>query len=263
MFSSSAAWWPPAVRKTSLGLARMVWLDDISRSGIRLACVILLIIASAFESLRITVGGMRCIRICFPPFFLFLLVALPRIKRLPKSILLGIVLFIFLFLLSIFQEGWSSDIAKICAPLITVVMAALLLRSRGDFHLAAFALALVAVVISLKGLLGKGELSIDVQALGAIANRNALSIYTLPGLLLAGWLVIDKSTPKVSRLLLAVMAMTIIVTAFASGNRSGWIGVFLIAAMLASQGRSLRANILMGVIAFGLTTSSQIKWILG
>lgn len=86
--------------------------------------------------------------------------------------------------------------------------------------------------------------------LDEIANKNAFSLYALPAMLLAGYVLIHSKPPVIFRsVLLFSMAVTG-ASIFMGGNRSGWLGVGLIVALLSWQGRFFRKILFAG--AFGL-----------
>jgi hypothetical protein len=122
-----------------------------------------------------------------------------------------------------------SEIAKVIAGLVAVFTVALLVRSRADFMFGAIGLCASVAALALRGLEDEevGERLIDV------ANKNSYSIYALPAVLLAGYIVLRFDWKRVSFKRLAWLPMLVCagLAAYAiltGSNRSGYLGLAFI-----------------------------------
>lgn len=223
------------------------WFQNMTLSGTALALIIMLIALSPFRSLRIPVGGllMHPYLILLGPAFALL--AIPKISRFPQRTLSALGAFIFLYALAtaLGSEQAPDEIMKIVASGLTIVTSALLVRTRDDFRVAAVILVLVAMVLALQNLFWGTLFSEEATA---VANKNAYSVYVLPPLLLAGYLIYDAGISKLMRILMVVCMFIMILASVLSGNRSGWLGAFFVLLMFYGRGRRLRATIVLCVL---------------
>jgi O-antigen ligase len=215
--------------------------------GIAFFLVGLLVALSAFPSGRIEVAGLLVHPYLIPVALLFPIIVLPRIRYLPPGMLLWTVLFLVFYSIATMIEpstDWQSnygELLKIFAFVATVVTAALALRSDRDLVAVTLALCLAIMVMCARGLLGPESENLGINPLEGIANKNAFSMYLLPIMLIASYLLLHRMTSLSTKIVLGVAIATMSVSIFASTNRSGYLGVLLIVVMLASRGRRLRA----------------------
>lgn len=224
----------------------------LTTAGLCLAAVALLVGGSAFRSLRIEFGGALVHPYLVPLPFVFAAFGLTRLRRFPSRTLVWLGLFVVLYLLSMLQVRIDvSELLKVLASLTTLLAAALVVRTRRDVEVVALALLLSIGVMSLRALL-TGSIGIEgLNPLEGVANKNAFSLYALPPLLLGSAAALDQGRRLSERVLAASVAMVLVIAVFATANRSGWLGVALIAVMLLGATGQIRAAIFLAVVALG------------
>jgi O-antigen ligase len=238
-----------------------LWLREVSLGGWMLMGLTLLLTASAFKSLRIPVGGLMLHLYMIPLIPLFILYAIPRFELFPKRILYSIGAFVFLFFLSVTVSDSSdtrlamSEIFKVGSNVVTIFTCALMVRTKFDYRIAVIGFCIAAAILSLQNILAPGttfgsEESVDTIG-ETIANKNAFSLYVLPLLLLGSYLVLDRTVAKILRIILLCTLFVTTIAIFASGNRSGWIGVLFIGCVILARGRSIKSVLLICVLAMG------------
>lgn len=246
-------------QKNTKPMAEWLWLHEVSFGGWMLLGLALLLTTSAYKSLRIPVGGLLLHLYMLPLIPLFILYAIPRFEIFPKKILCALSAFVILFFLSITVSDSHdtnfalSEIFKVGASVVTIFTCSLMVKTKFDFRIAVVGLCIGATFLSLQNILSPGSMfdSDSVESLGAIANKNAFSLYVLSPLLFSTLLVMDKTTPKILRVVLFVCTMITTIAIFASGNRSGWIGVIFIAGVMLARGRNIKSVLLICVLAVG------------
>jgi len=158
------------------------------------------------------------------------------LKLIPNNTLTSLIAFFVFFLLGSLQNTRPlSEITKVFASLLTFVFFVQSVRTAKDFRMIIWGFLLVAVVIGIIGFsIGEeadagGRLS-GINALEGIGNKNAQSLFTLPGIFLALYLVTHYLKARkfmlVGVLLLSIFFITVQI--LLSANRSGWIGLFII-----------------------------------
>jgi hypothetical protein len=180
-------------------------------------------------------------------------------KLIPNGTLNPLILFFVLFSLGSLQNlSPLSEIAKVFASLFTFLFFAQSVRTAKDFRMVIFGFLLVAVVIGIIGFsIGEeaeaGSRLSGINALEGIGNKNAQSLFTLPGVFLAIFLVTYYLKQKRYLLvgLLLFATFFIIVQIFLSANRSGWIGLFVIfVSYLLFYGVNGRTLLISAALAF-------------
>lgn len=235
------------------------WLREVSFGGWMLMVLALLLTTSAYKSLRIPVGGLLLHLYLIPLIPLFILYAIPRFEIFPKKILYALSAFVLLFFLSInLSDSLDTNFAfneifKVGASVVTIFTCSLMVKTKWDFRVGIVALCIGGTILSLQNILTPGSMfsSEGVDGVEAIANKNAFSLYVLPPLLFAVWLIMDKTAPKILRSLFFVSAMIITIAIFSSGNRSGWIGVLFIGGVMLARGRNIKTVLLICILAAG------------
>lgn len=229
-----------------------------------LALIALLVATAAFPGLRIEAGGLQV-----PPHVIPLLVAMPlalgRLRRIPSNVRVTLFAFTGLFAVSVLRYGSEfGDLVKMITSVMTLVAVAALVRTKRDFVYGAVAFSAAIIVINFRGLTGGITANVGYEPLRGIANKNAYSIYALPAVMVAGYLLLHFRHSKLVMILLsgAILSSTFIL--FTGANRSGWGGIVLIGAMLAAQARRWRALGGVGALAavsyavFALFGTSEI-----
>ena len=220
--------------------------DKTTIWGKALVLCALTLAASAFADIRPRAFGFLIHPVSLGGGILFL-VGLFSLRRVPGHILLALFLFLVAFGVSCFAgpAGGMSFFSKVAASAILILACAMYVRTEADFRWAALAMSIAIAIISLRGVsMLEASGSRGVNPLGGIANRNAFSLYALPSLLLAGLAAMRSQTPNWMRLTFIVTSLLTIFTVFSTGNRSGWGGVVLIAAMVALPAMRRRGALL-------------------
>lgn len=220
--------------------------------GYVLLVITALVAGSAESWMRLRFGGLSVHPYLLPVMGLFAYqVVNGEISVLPKAVLIGFFLFIAFYWGSVFNgpkslDSGVSEIIKITSSVVVIVVVASLSGRRGDFLMGAYGLIFAGVFVSLKGLLGNTALS---NAMGDIANENAMSLYTLPAFLLAGFLLRDFRNPNVIRIALIAAILIIGVSTFLSSNRSGWLGIAFVGGMLLVTARRKGTALMLAAAA--------------
>ncbi|HET9053187.1 MAG TPA: O-antigen ligase family protein [Cyclobacteriaceae bacterium] len=197
--------------------------------------VALLFVFSIDAKYRLNVAGL----LVHPYLLLFPLAVLFgkfSLTEVPKRVAIPLFLFFLFFCLGSLQNvNPVNEILKVAAALFTFLFFAQSVRSEKDFRMISWGFLVVAVVIGVMGFLVGEETETGgrlggINVLEGIGNKNAQSLFTLPGLFLSIHLVIHYLRAK--RLfplsVLGVSIFFITIQIFLSANRSGWVGLFVI-----------------------------------
>ena len=114
------------------------------------------------------------------------------------------------------------------------------------------------------GILAVRALRIDANNVEAMegANKNSYSLFALPMILLAGYIVLNlKNIPKVIKGVLIACSIVSLAAIFLSANRSGYLGAVFVAVMLFWKRRTtglllvglVAITVAYGVVRFGST----------
>lgn len=181
-----------------------------------------------------------------------------RLALLPGRVVLAFsTFFVWTFFSAAQSDGFLIELIKLGVFAFTIVVVALLIRSREQVIAGVWGMAIPAAAISIISVAsGLDESSLDV-ALDALGNRNALSLFTLPALLLGAWLAFDQNTTRLTRWVMASSSIVIAVVLFARSNRSGWLGVGIVVLMILARRASLTRYIKLVVVAAVAATVLQ------
>ncbi|MBX2894282.1 MAG: hypothetical protein KF763_02485 [Cyclobacteriaceae bacterium] len=159
-----------------------------------------------------------------------------RYYYLPNNVKVPLYFFVFFFSVGCLQNSNPfTEIFKVISALLTLVFFAISVRSEKDFHYLCWAFMICAFAIGIQGFLlgeeikGGGRLE-GINALEGLGNKNAQSLYTLPGIFF-GMLLIQRSIKKRKFMVIGIVSIAIffiLVSVFLSANRSGWLGLFII-----------------------------------
>jgi hypothetical protein len=208
--------------------------NSLTLTGVWLLLIGLLIGLSGLRSFRPSIGGLLLQPYLIPIGLAFPFVLLLRSGKFPVGPLISAIVFAAMYALASFRgatavmDPLSEDI-KVVAAIVAVFTVALLVRSRADFIFGAIGLCASVAALALRGLEDEnvGERLIDV------ANKNSYSIYALPAVLLAGYIVLRFDWKRVAfkrwvwlpMLACAGLAAYAILT---GSNRSGYLGLAFI-----------------------------------
>ncbi len=208
--------------------------NSLTPTGVWLLLIGLLIGLSGLRSLRPSIGGLLLQPYLIPIGLAFPFVLLLRSGKFPVRPLVCSIIFGAMYAFASLHGAAAatnplSEIAKVAAALVAVFTVALLVRSRADFMFGAIGLCAAVAALAVRGLDDEevGERLIDV------ANKNSYSIYALPAVLLAGYIVLRFDWKRVSfkRWLWLPMLVCAGLAAYAiltGSNRSGYLGLAFI-----------------------------------
>lgn len=225
--------------------------DRMTKFGWMLFFCGILLTLSAFPELRVEVGRLQVHPINFV-VPVVLLMGINRFRLIPQRIFIPLLLFAATFYAVTLTAPRGGPVAlKLFASVATAIAAAIAVKSEGDFRAGVTAVLLSAAAISLRGLtIGDIDSIGGINPMKGIANKNAFSLYVLPPLLLGGHLLIRE---RMGRMLWLTTTATMLVTTFAvftTRNRSGWLGIVVIATFLgvSSLRKARRALVVVGLI---------------
>lgn len=221
------------------------------------ACLIaLMFVFSISAAYRLNLAGLL-----IHPYLIVLPVLLIftgfAIRLVPNSTVTMLAIFFFFFCMGSLQNiNPLSEITKVFASLLTFLFFVQSVRTAKDFRMIIWGFVLVALVIGVIGFsIGEeaqtGARLAGINALEGIGNKNAQSLFTLPGVFLAIYLAIHYLKTRrfvlVGILLLAIFFITVQI--FLSANRSGWIGLFIIfVSYLLFYGVNIRTILISAVL---------------
>lgn len=177
------------------------------------------------------------------PFLIMLPVAIFatgfRLFKISPRVLAPLIIFLVVFsVASIQNEKPSQEILKVSASVLTFLFFATALRTQRDFRMISLGIISVAIAIGyLAFTIGPeqqlGSRLEGINALEGLGNKNAQSLFTLPGLFLSILLLVWSLRKKNVILTAALLAgiFFIVISIFLSANRSGWVGLGIIVAI--------------------------------
>lgn len=208
--------------------------DRLSATGKWGIAIALLFVFSIKAEYRFHFGGFL-----IHPYLLLLPLAVFftnfKIFIVSKRVLTPLLLFLLIFSIGSLQNlDPLEEIVKVGASVLTFLFFATSVKSEKDFMMISLGFVLCAVVIGYLGF-GKSEAGIDhrlsgINALEGIGNKNAQSLFTLPGIFLAVLLIIKylKRRNYIMLFILGVSLFFVVIGVFLSANRSGWVGLLII-----------------------------------
>jgi O-antigen ligase len=242
------------VRATERPVAGPLSREGLSAGGLLATLMALLLIASAFPSLRIDFADLK-LHPYLVPLPVFAILVLPRVKLLPMRPTIALALFSLLYFLSTLREpGMGEEISKVGAWVLTLFVTALLIRNEQDFRSATVALNIAIAVLAFRALaMSDADVGLNgVNPLEHIANKNSFSLYALPAILCGGYVVLEQRTSRLTSIVLILCLLLTITAILSTANRSGWLGLLLIGVMLFGRGRRMRATLFLGLISIGV-----------
>ncbi|HKD38417.1 MAG TPA: O-antigen ligase family protein [Pirellulales bacterium] len=200
-----------------------------------------------FTGLSVTLSGIKAVRmpiggLLLQPYLVFIglafpLVLLARIAKFPLGPLIGWIIFAVTYAIASLGPATEmmsplNENIKVLAAIVAIVTVALLVRSRSDFIFGAAGLVASMAILAVRGLQSEDELAAD--KLIDVANKNSYSIYALPAVLLALYIVLrfDWKNVALKRfwfwIPMLVCAGLASYGILAGGNRSGYLGLAFI-----------------------------------
>jgi hypothetical protein len=229
-------------------------VERTSGIGKTLSFTALTLCASTFKAARLKLGGLL-----LHPADIFLMIpftaAAPnRVRLIPLPILLSMLAFTAVFVTSTMGAPKGLPFAaKVVASLVTVIAGAVAVQNEKDVRSTSFSMLLAACIIGIRGFVEpEGGGLAGLNPMEGVANKNAFSLYALPGLLLSTHFLLEPTTRKRTRLLMLGPIVLVIVCIFSTANRSGWLCVLLIFLFHAYRViRSFRRFLLFAFLACG------------
>jgi O-antigen ligase len=231
-------------------------LDALTLNGVWLLVIGLAVIGSGFKAARPNVFGLLLQPYLVPVLLAMPYVVLTRFQDFPTRVLIGLLVFTLSFVLTSLGPASTSVMVKFVASMLTVATVALLVRSRADLIAGTVGLTLAVGILAFRGL-EDADTALGVEAIES-ANKNSYSLYALPALLLAGFVVL-RIRPKfpMVRFLLIASGLAALAAIFMSGNRSGYLGAALIALLLVRERKFaglLFVGMLVAAVAYYLVS---------
>ena len=227
--------------------------DRLTLTGAFLFATAVLVFASGFKELRPEIGGLMLHPYLIPVGLIFPFMFISRLQQFPVKPLAGMTVFLAIYVAATLngEGGGLGEIFKIACAGMVIVGSALLVQRHSDFVAGAVGLNVAVAILAVKGLDEADRLGF--QGVDA-ANKNAYSLYALPAILLAGFIILRMpQTRRIWKILLGFCAIAALIGIFMSGNRSGYLGAVLIAMMLFWD-RKIRGLLLVlaigGIVAF-------------
>jgi hypothetical protein len=240
----------PAPRDLSAKAASVLWLPKgISFSGCYLFLMGLLLMASAFDWLRADIGGLK-----LHPALVLVGVALPfivlsRLQLFPWKVLLGMGIFVGMYIFSALGPSMDKgQMVKLISSVVTIVVCALLIQRPADAVAGVLGMSIGVSLLALRGILSAGDSALGVTAFGE--NKNLYSFYALPTILLACFIIVSSGRTSLFVKYILFCCTTVSTLAiFMSGNRSGWLGCFMII-LLMLKGRQAKTALIIATFVF-------------
>ena len=224
----------------------------LTGGGVLLFLSGLAVAGTGFANLRPSVFGLHVHPYLIPIGLAFPFLLVSRIHKFPTNTLFGMLIFTSIYIFSTLISGLGSpETPKILVGMITIVVAALLIRSRADFIAGALGLSIAVGILSFRGLTAEGD-----AAAGAIdlTNKNAFSLFALPATFFSCFIALNYDTKQWVKAILLLTAIASTVAIFSSQNRSGYLGIMLIGLMLL-RNRKFFGLLLVLVIATAATVA--------
>lgn len=219
----------------------------------------ILFLLSVDVSFRINIGPLYV-----HPYFLLFPIALVFVGGnnflLPARFMGPALVFVSIYFLANFRNASPfSEAIKLTAGIITLVYFANATKNLKAFYLLGMTLIISGVFVSGRVLFlanGFSSTLAGVNALEGLGNKNAQSLYTLPGLFFALHFLYDSIRSKrvFPIILLFGTIMVIVVAAIFTANRSGWLGALVVAvSLLYRVGFDFRIVSFLALISVGAT----------
>lgn len=231
-------------------------LSKFTSNGRWASIVALLFVFSINAEYRLSIVGLLV-----HPYLLVLPIAIlfsgVKLIYIPSKIYFTLLIFLtFFFFGSLKNNNPLVEISKVTASLFTFIFFCQAIRTEKDFRMIAWSFLAVAVVIGIMGFVtGEdaeiGERLSGINVLEGIGNKNAQSLFTLPGLFFSVYLALYYLTQRKILLVVLLLAGIFFITIqiFLSANRSGWVGLMIIfLTYLAFTGVNIRALLLSSVL---------------
>ncbi len=189
--------------------------------------------ASAYPELRISVGGFEAHLVLIFVLLSFPLAFKAMQNKQLQTLVVTSLMFYLLFFLSLLpgEVHIVSNAIKTGAFFLTIMVSIGFVQTEKDYQQILLATSLAGVAICARGLIGFEDTYHGVNPLEGISNKNAFSVFILPPMLLGAYNLVFYRSTFWRNALVAGSILVMAVTTFSSGNRSGWLGVIMIAGL--------------------------------
>lgn len=220
-----------------------------------------MIILSTSVDYRLSIGPLyvHAYLLVIPVFWLVMHIDLSVMTR---EVWIYLLLFTTFFSLAcLFDIADVPHMIKVVSAAVTFVFFAQTIRMDRDFRLVGLGFTLCAVFLGIKGMLisdqfSASKISTGVVALEGIGNKNAQSLYMLPGLFFSGLAIMRAGRLRKYRILALnlLLLSCIIFGLILSANRSGWVvGLIALAFIFGNSGLKMRSFVYLIILGFGVT----------
>ncbi|HAA11324.1 MAG TPA: hypothetical protein DCE41_06320 [Cytophagales bacterium] len=243
----------------SLSHTDSTWENTFTNTGKAAFVFVLLLFLSTDSEFRIVLGPLWV-----PPYILICpLIALivpVRLFKIPNKVLVPIGVFFTIFSIALLQDpNPFPEMVKLGSGIFSLLFFIKAVQTPKDYHWVGFALVCLGVFLGVKSMIlattgGVSRLA-GINPLDGIGNKNAQSLYTLPGLFYAANLLPTLFRKnQLFRIAFYLGAIIIlIIGSILSANRSGWIASAIVLLWgIGGFGISIRTLVIMGF--FGIAT---------
>ncbi|MEL6538349.1 MAG: O-antigen ligase family protein [Bacteroidota bacterium] len=210
------------------------WERTHTTTGKAALVFVLLLFFSTDSQFRIVLGPLWV-----PPYILICpLIALfvpVKLFKIPNKILIPLGLYFFIFTVALLRDpNPFPEMIKVGAGIFTLLFFSKAVQTPKDYHWVGFALVCLGVFLGFKSifLASSGTVSrlAGINPLDGIGNKNAQSLYTLPGLYYASTMLPTLfRKQQLGRATFYIGAIAVlIIGSILSANRSGWIAAALV-----------------------------------
>ena len=211
-----------------------ILLKRSSLSGRCLFFVTVLIAFSGDIDFRIPIAGafVHPYLLAFAPL-LFVIIT-QRAHRLATPFYVGSGLFITLAVISMLRFGFElGELLKLMTTFVAIGLCALAIRNKYDAYLGFVGVCIGVFIFTLLGSIGNDASLAGMMFTKGLGNKNTYSLYAIPAFLLGlSYFSFSKQNVSLQSVLVVCFLATILWAVLVSGNRSGWIGVLLVFALL-------------------------------
>lgn len=225
--------------------------NKISRRGWLGALISFSLLFSISEAFRLPIAGLLVHPyLVLLPFALY--VGSFKLWLAPSKILLPLLIYGIILSFSVLREANFGEIIKIIAGIVTFLFFFQSVQTEKDFFIITLGFIGVGVLLAFRTsvMAQSGEVSVlsGVNALEGLGNKNAQSQFTLPALFFCAYHLIHYRRkgvwPFLWLICIAILTAGIIYT----GNRSGYIGILVIGAIVLRVMKFSVLNIVLIII---------------
>jgi O-antigen ligase len=208
------------------------------------------LLGSGFSALRFEFIGLKVHPYLVVVGAFFPLLAITRLHLIPPRHLIELTAFAALYFGTTIPGGVDiREGVKIFSAVVTIITMAMLVRGWDNFVAGTLGMCLAVGVLAARGLdVDVEDLQSGVDAMQE-ANRNTYSLYALPAIFLGSYILVrNRRDPILVKALLAVTVFAAVLAICLNLNRSGWLGLVVIALLLIRE-RSTKAAVVLAAAA--------------